>query len=260
MAIQFACVLRKKSSGLSTAKRMLNAVEKKAFNNVFRGEQNSSDGSPNGSARVFKSAKEANDFFGVRFQKSTSFWDDDKYDHDASNGVFKDWYNNATRAERNAVITYTGSAFDYINNYLRGVSSDLSDHHKETISRMDSAMKKFNLPQAITVYRGSSTKLFGGAGTVEALNSMKGTIVRDKGFVSTSVYQGAQFEKKLILEIKYPKGRGRGIYAAPISSHQTEWEFIGARNTDFKIMGARRDEYGNTIVRLNAVYGKKRKQ
>ena len=177
-------------------------------------------------------------------------------------GMFKDWYDAATPAERKAAATYTGYQYTEINKYLSGQDlQNAPDWVKDTVKNIDSGMKKFNLKEAITVFRGGSNKLIGGAQTVADINGMKGAIVIDRGITSTAVTKDASWigSEKMGYEIVYPKGRGRGIFIDPTSTHQGEQEFMAARNTHYEVLGGYVDDEGHVICRLKAVYGKKYK-
>lgn len=211
-------------------------------------------------SRASDDLREWEEFFGVRYRMEE--WSE-KYDHDSSQGAFKEWYNAATPEERAAAIRYTSSAYTTINEYLRGDNlANAPDWVKDAVRNIDSGTKKFNLTQAITVWRGGSNRLVGGATTVEQLNAMKGAIVMDKGVTSTAVTKDASWirDGNMGYEIVYPRGRGRGIFIDPVSDNHGEQEFMAARNTRYEVLGGYRDSDGRVIARLKAVYGKNRKK
>lgn len=215
-------------------------------------------------SRAMNDINDWNKFFGVEYNNDDYWYGG--FDEDRSSGEFAEWYKNATPQERQAVITYTGYQYHEINQYLRNQNLDNApDWVKETVANFDSGVAKFNLKEPITVWRGGSNRLVGGATTVEELNNMKGAIVIDRGITSTAVtkqasFMGSSSSGKMGYEIVYPKGRGRGAFVDPISENHGEQEFVAARNTRYEVLGGYTDNQGRTICRLKAVYGKKSKK
>ena len=193
---------------------------------------------------------------GVRFthyQDAYSFFGvNDQFSPDA---MFPNWQGFINSAERQAVIDYTGSAYSSINNQLRQNGYDTAPTGlKEKIDRIDAAIAKFTLDKTLTVIRGSSAHLVGGYTTAAEINAnLKGAIVRDKGFMSTSAVTGSEFPGQIKYEITVPKGKGRGAFVAPISQYHTENEFLLKRGSLFKVLGAHTDTHGQITVRLRVV-------
>lgn len=211
-------------------------------------------------SRTHDTIEEWNKFFGVKYNHG-DYWDG--FDPDESYGTFGDWHADATNAELKAAETYTGSWYREINKYLRsGTLDQASGFIKDTVKNLDSGIQKFYLKEAITVWRGGSNKLIGGAQTVEDINKMVGAVVIDRGITSTAVTKGASWisDEKMGYEIVYPKGRGRGVFVDPISDNHGEQEFMAARNTRYEVLGGYRDDDGRVICRLKAIYGKKGKK
>lgn len=161
-----------------------------------------------------------------------------------------EWRNNITSSELDATIEYTGSAYTSINNALRKGTG----HYKDTIDEIDKSISKFNLKQNITVYRGVSSAAFGGA-----LPEV-GTILQDKGFMSTTVKKSvaADFDKGYILKINVPKGKGRGAYVRSVSNYSYEYEFLMKRSSKLKVtrIGSGESEGftgGQTVIYANLV-------
>jgi len=177
--------------------------------------------------RAFKTtdASKSRAFFGV----------------DQSNGMFPDWKKGLTPEQLAAVRLYTGSAYEDINEALRivGLSSS-SSRMQDTVEKITEALRKFHLKKSLTVYRGASGAIFGGAKTVEEINAMAkaGARITDRGFMSTSASEGAQFGGDYRFVITVPAGTGRGAYVAPVSHFGSENEFLLQRNSTFKIVKA----------------------
>jgi hypothetical protein len=189
------------------------------------------------SFKSFSHWQEGYAFFGVNGGKNT---------------MYNSWSSTASHDEKNALTTYTGSAYSSINKALRTETRNYN--YQKTISDMDTAIEKFELKKNLTTYRGSSAELVGGYTTAKDINSnLKGTVVKDKGYVSTAVVQSSSFSGEIKYEIDVPKGKGRGTFVAPISHFKTENEFILKRGTNFLVKGATEDSWGNVTVKLKVV-------
>lgn len=182
--------------------------------------------------RAFKTtdASKSSAFFGVN----------------QTNGMFPDWRNNLLPDQLSAVRFYTGSAYEDINDALR-ISGlhNASSRMQETIANITDAIDKFKLKKSLTVYRGASGAIFGGDKTVDEINAMAraGARLTDKGFMSTSASEGAQFGGDYRFVITVPAGTGRGAYVAPVSHYGSENEFLLQRNSTFKIVKAVQSGY-----------------
>ena len=151
--------------------------------------------------------------------------------------------------EYKSTRAYTGSDYYQMNKFLRsGVvpSYETKQSLTEQTDAIANGISRFVLPRNITVYRGASGKSMFGTDldgvNVSDFNAMyKGAILQDRGFASTSIRKGREFSKSVLYEIRVPKGTGRGAYVAPISSHETEKEFLIQKDSYFKINGARMD-------------------
>ncbi len=200
-----------------------------------------------------------NDYFGVKYKDD--FYIYNNYDNTRSEGMFADWYNSVTKDELAAAVRYTGSSYTTINRYLRNDDmSNAPDWVKNTVKNIDSAMKKFELKDAITVWRGGSNKLLGGASSLAQIEALKGAIVQDKGVMSTAVTKEQMWTTSggnIGYEVVYPRGKGRGIFVDPVSENHGEAEFMAARGTHYEVLGGYRDSNGRLICRLKAVYNKK---
>ena len=215
-----------------------------------------------GSSRSFNTMNQANDFFGVG----------------QGDGMFPEWERAVPDDEKESAILYTKQAYIPMNKLLRegeaAFQKWLETHHdsyfhgdaaliREHAARIERAMDKFNLTENITVWRGGSNRLVGGATTVEELKAMVGSVVHDNGVMSTAVTRGGMWDKSggknIGYEIEVPKGRGRGVFIDPVSAHKGEQEFMVRPGTKFKITGAYTDTHGDVICKLKAIYPKKRK-
>jgi hypothetical protein len=72
-------------------------------------------------------------------------------------------------------------------------------------------------------------------GNIADPTKLKGTIMKDPGFLSTSNHINGVFQNAVRLEIQCPVGT-KGIYVQNISSHKSELEFIMQRGQTLRIM------------------------
>lgn len=190
-----------------------------------------------GGFRILGTREESDAFFGVK-----------------SGGSYDEWERDVTFEERYATQVYTGTSYRRINRYLRTGEFGPYDEQeiKTLVNDIDASIAKFDLKRGITVFRGAGSELIGGAKSVEEINAMKGTVVRDKGFFSTTTTREKSFNG-MKYEVKVPKGRGRGAWVAPISGIPSENEFLLKRNTNFRIAGGKMDSKGNTVCILEVI-------
>lgn len=101
-----------------------------------------------------------------------------------------DWLATLTGTQKSAVVSYTGSAYEAMNDYLRAKGAyDASDRTKQLIKQCQAALKKASLPEEVIVRRGSGYNMLKELGIdISEANKDKliGGIVQDLGFLSTS--------------------------------------------------------------------------
>ena len=173
--------------------------------------------------------------------------------------AYEDWYRNIDNVEEEEVNKYTGPWYKTVNAVLRSddVYYDLDVYEQmevdDSIASLDTAIAKFDLKKNLKVFRGSTSDLVGGYTTVEEINAnIKGAIVRDKAYMSTSADKKSPFTDEIRYEIQVPKGKGRGAFVAPISKFKSEDEFLLKRGTKFKVLGAV-NRNGEVVVKLKVV-------
>ena len=171
--------------------------------------------------------------------EAVRFEDNDTLDSQVD-GVthYKDWENNLTGIERDAVHDYTGSNYHSLNKAMRSEEGIQSNYHKHLDKEISSAIDKAVLTKPITVYRGSSPDFLGFKSTppIEQLQGLVGQSFRDKAFTSTSVSKSGTFGDAIAYKILVPPGKGRGAYVRGISDHKSEKEFLLNKNTHFKVV------------------------
>ena len=171
-----------------------------------------------------------------------------KYSTQELDAYFRKSQQSFTNAEAEGVRVYTSNDYTYINNYLRGFSDDLGPVSTSTISDIDSALSKMELPADLTLYRGTDSAPFMNIvdknfnGTLD-WNSLVGKTFEDRAFVSTSVV--TPFDDEVRWVINAPKGSKGGMVTA-FSMFPNENELLLPRNSKFLIKGI--DKVDNKII------------
>ena len=171
-----------------------------------------------------------------------------KYSTQELDAYFRKSQQSFTNAEAEGVRVYTSNDYTYINNYLRGFSDDLGPVSTSTISDIDSALSKMELPADLTLYRGTDSAPFMNIvdknfnGTLD-WNSLVGKTFEDRAFVSTSV--DTPFDNEVRWVINAPKGSKGGMVTA-FSMFPNENELLLPRNSKFLIKGI--DKVDNKII------------
>ena len=108
-----------------------------------------------------------------------------KYSTQELDVYFRKSQQSFTNAEAEGLRVYTSNDYTYINNYLRGFSDDLGPVSTSTISDIDSALSKMELPADLTLYIGKDSVPFMNIvdknfnGTLD-WNSLVGKIFEDR--------------------------------------------------------------------------------
>lgn len=161
---------------------------------------------------------------------------------------FKKWYKGLSEKEIDALASYKSSTFDQgvgkeifedINDYLRK-GEKISSGNKKLIPLIDKALSKGVIPDDIIVYRGTSKRM------IELLEKKVGKVVRDKSFMSTTLYKGtaddfAGLHNGVTLKIKVPKGtRGAYLGFEDIDYQAlSEGEVLLQRGAKMRVLGKR---------------------
>ena len=169
------------------------------------------------------------------------------------NAQFDKWLNEVTPDEKQGVVTYTGSAYTDMNRHLRGIEPTTSRYTLQAIKDCKAALNKAHTDEAIVVGRGSyGDSLAGMLGVrypgdvqwfVDNKESLIGGLAQDKGFLSTTPYEGGGFSGEVIYRINVPKG-AHGVYVDSISLHQGEKEFLLQAGSKFRVVDIqKKDSY-----------------
>lgn len=160
------------------------------------------------------------------------------------------WQGKLQDAEKAAVTKYTGTYYRVVNGYLRGQyaeslfeTSELQEL-KATIKNLDSAIDKFDLQDNILVYRQCDYRF------MKILKNAEKGIYTEKSYLSTSIIEDAVAKRDITLEIKVPKGKGRGAFIEPLSANKGEHEFLIRRGSKFRILNIAEQEDGRFFVEL----------
>lgn len=149
-------------------------------------------------------------------------------------------------AEKNGIYKYTGSAYDRMNEYLRGLRKNTP--FLDEIKNATSALKKAKLPEEVITRRGSGYNMLDSLGFGQATKSNKskfiGKQVIDKGFTSTSPSPSGGFSGNIEYIIKVPKG-SQAMYIDSISRYSGEQELLIQRGAQFKIEEIEFNSYGD---------------
>ena len=174
------------------------------------------------------------------------------------------WRKKMLSDERKAVESYTGSGYRAMNSYLRHGNMGSGDDPamEEKILNAENGIAKFKLSENMTVYRKSSSALLADLGVyysefshnvegfVADMKARIGSIVRDKGFTSTSTRRST-WSGDVQYIIRVPKGTSCA-YVEHISQHPSEREMILNRGTNFKVVSAR-VEHDVPVIELQVV-------
>jgi len=142
-------------------------------------------------------------------------------------------YTKMTGGETTAIRQYTGN--DYyksMNNHLRFGDPTTPDNI-DRIAKVTSGLKKYKTTEPMTVFRGLDA-----ADINESFHKgelVPGSVLRDRGIMSTSIARDTAFSMPGQLIIRVPKG-ARGAYVEKISKYPHEKEFIMPPNRHMRIV------------------------
>lgn len=161
------------------------------------------------------------------------------YTIDAWYNKFKNFfpsYNSTDKDLIDAITYYTGSLNNIINNHLRH-HKQIDNIHLPYLEAMITKLPSFHIPVNIIVYRYISKSLLKEMVTSSSLR--KGTILQDKGFMSTTLLKSSVKHyregrnQNILLIISVPSGT-KGTYVSHLST-LSEYEIILAPNTKLRV-------------------------
>ena len=132
-----------------------------------------------------------------------------------------------------AMAKYTDAGYRWINQQLRHGEGRLDPETAKDVDSLDRILNASSLPDDLVVYRG-----FRNDAISNSLKTLPGTIVSDKGYISTTLDVGlaaAYAKGELVAEIHLPKGY-KAAYVDRISASYGEREVLLPRGSRFKVV------------------------
>jgi len=159
----------------------------------------------------------------------------------------KVWTESLSKDQYAALRSYTGSGYVYINAPLRGLSPSFQDGYKEKAILIHQALSACSIPQACTVYRGTSAASLGPLQNL-ADDQLVGALFNDKGFLSTSINSEDAFRGEIKLVIDVPAG-AKGAYIGYLSQlGHSESEVLFDMDSLMRITKVDRDKNGKRVI------------
>lgn len=161
-----------------------------------------------------------------------------KFQHqNIAESKLKGWRVEPTTAERDAISSYSRSGYLNMNENLR-FGNYAPESVKREISALHGFLDKCETQEELYLSRGVTKpaldKMFGGDGWRKNSSSLVGSVFTDKGFVSTTPYQGGGFGGDVVMYIKAPKGT-KGAYIKDFAASSEEKEFLIQSDTSFVV-------------------------
>ena len=155
------------------------------------------------------------------------------------------WASQLNNSQRSAVHAYTDNAYYNINASLRG-RAEFSPGNAERAIAIHQALSSVQTPCDCIVYRGASNDALGQYQNMDD-NDLVGCVIRDGGFMSTSLQQENSFMGSIQFEISVPAG-AHGVYVGSISRFSNEQEVLFDAQQRLEITGVRRGTHGERII------------
>lgn len=167
------------------------------------------------------------------------------------------WASGLSSEEKDAVRKYVALGHSRMfNDKLRtGKDATRGQASPDEYKALDSALEKSTIPEEMTLYRGTSEKMFGGRDPKD----MIGETIVDNGYESTSMTGkvGGIYSDGVLCEINAPKG-SKGAYVDEVGfgeksdfGEDANNEILLPRNSQFKITGVETDSNGRTVVKMD---------
>ncbi|MFI7497911.1 ADP-ribosyltransferase [Streptomyces sp. NPDC049687] len=166
---------------------------------------------------------------------------------------WKEFMDGLPPEKKSGLVTYTGSAYDPINNHLR-YGTDAPRHILDTIDNMDEVMHARPVPEDIMVVRGTGIDHL----KLKSPLDMQGGVFDDKAFTSTALGKTPPppFDAKPVrMHLRVPKDTP-ALWLESITQVKGERELLLARGTQFKVTRVFMDEtdgkwhvYGEVLPR-----------
>ncbi|WP_406311088.1 ADP-ribosyltransferase [Streptomyces thermoviolaceus] len=164
---------------------------------------------------------------------------------DYGNAVWKDFIDSLPAEKKAGLVTYTGAAYDPINNHLR-YGTEAPQHILDTIKSMDEVMDSYPVPEDIMVVRGTGIDHL----KLESPLEMQGGVFDDLAYTSTAIGKTPPepFNHKPVwLHLRVPKGTP-ALWLEPLTQVKGERELLLARGSAYKVTRVFADESGKWHV------------
>lgn len=149
---------------------------------------------------------------------------------------YQQWTKTLTPEEYEALRGYTLMDYDNINAVLRGVESAYTGKNAEYVPLISQALQKNPTPEPIMVYRGTSTACLGEYQHLP-LDQLKGKVISEKAFMSTSLLESSSFRSPVKMHIEVPEG-SHAAYLESFTQVKGEYEMLFDKNQSMLIKDA----------------------
>ena len=155
------------------------------------------------------------------------------------------WWESLTPEEKDSFYNYTGSSYHWMNSYLRGRITNITQKQKHTIKNVISALNKGSCPDNIITWRGFSS--YSGFKPMDIIKQggkpeeLIGRVITEKGFTSTALAKSSTFSGDVRYKLRIPKGTK--CASGFKSSFPGETEILLQANTQLRIIKAEWDGY-----------------
>lgn len=148
-----------------------------------------------------------------------------------------DWLQKITEEEQRGVRIYTGSTYQSMNAFLRGIKTaeDVGGRIVKYVDWCASALEKASTPRDMIVRRGDDYNMLQELGvdfSKDNLENIKGSMLTAKAFFSASPDPKGGFNKEIEYVVKLPKG-SQAMYVDRISANRGEKEILLNRGGRF---------------------------
>lgn len=173
---------------------------------------------------------------------------------DISETTLNSWKNEPTVKQRDAISTYSRSGYGKMNEHLR-FGNYVDKTMKAEIEELKSYLKNNQTQTTLYLSRGTNkyalNKIFGSEKWQKDPMSVVGSVFQDKGFVSTTPYEGGGFGGDVKMYIKAPKGT-EGAYIKKYAASSEEKEFLLQCGTVFAVKNIipELDKWGDTRYKV----------
>lgn len=246
----------RKSKKATTQKRTSQTVMTEAEQKEFAGLKSKYKSLEE--AMLFGDAKEAERYSLLqKKQVQTASANDFKIQFDNQNmpePTLNSWRDDPKPAERDAISSYSRSGYLMMNDYLRN-GNYIQDKYKDDIKALEKYLDRNIIKSEILLKRGTDMNAMNhllGDGWKTNINGQIGKIISDKGFLSTTPYEGGGFGGSVKMYIKAPKGT-KGAYIKNYCANENEKEFLLQHGTKLEIKNIEvvNNKYGDSNYNIH---------